>query len=348
MAVLADRAVIHIGTQKTGTSSLQSWLASHRPLLASAGFFYPHSCKWSDDHSHNSLPAAMLKDESLQGGGEYVCLLDELLAEIDSQPRMNMILSSEMLEKAPRFAPRHVVKLLESLRARFRHIEVVYCLRTPSILADSIFRQWVQSYETRFAGDPLAMAEREIPNLNFTAIAQTWLDTGCISQIRGFWYEGHAPGAHLLRALRLLGLGLDVDLERVGHAEWENRSLDGRLLQIKHALNRNLSDKTAHDAFLAALRLVAKRHPSWSTRTTIFDSTSLAAFEAKCARHVFEQNIQMSDGGEAYRPKATDSVVPDLFVPLDIPGAMALLRRLADQGEPAPLQCLDVFQIPSN
>jgi len=341
MAALAERAVLHIGTQKTGTSALQTWLARNRPLIAGAGMLYPLSCKWLHDDSHNGLAAAMLRDQRLAEGGHTARLLSELADEIDSQPGLNLILSSEMLEKAPRFAPDALMKLLDVLRGRFRFIEVVYCLRPPSELVDSIFRQWVQDHGTRFAGDPLALAEAELPQLDFSAIARAWLETGRIARIRGFWYEGHAPDAHLRRSLRLLGLRTAQEWRAQAHADWQNPSLDGRLLQIKHALNPHLADPVIHEAFLAALRRVAERQPAWCARTTIFDPESLAAFNAKCSGRDMSYAIQMSNGGEAYRARLGDAQVPSRFLPIEPDMALRLLGDLAQEGEPAPLHCFE-------
>jgi hypothetical protein len=37
------KLILHIGTHKTGTTSLQAWLANNREALAANGVSYPHA-----------------------------------------------------------------------------------------------------------------------------------------------------------------------------------------------------------------------------------------------------------------------------------------------------------------
>ncbi|PVY21427.1 hypothetical protein C7413_1372 [Paraburkholderia silvatlantica] len=81
------RCFLHIGTHKTGTSSIQRSLAQVPSLLSKAGFYFPNSGKWTPDSGHHGFAVAA----SLS---EYEALADSLIDEIALIPH-HIILSSE-------------------------------------------------------------------------------------------------------------------------------------------------------------------------------------------------------------------------------------------------------------
>src|SRR5690606_40699353 len=58
--VRVDRIVLHIGTEKTGTSSIQHFLSKNRAALAAEGFVYPQFTG-ADGGSQWGVVAAVLK-----------------------------------------------------------------------------------------------------------------------------------------------------------------------------------------------------------------------------------------------------------------------------------------------
>ena len=81
---------VHIGTMKTGTTTLQSFLYSNRAHLLRHGYLYPLSIKARSDefHSHNPLAAAP--------PGTY---LEALQAEVRAAGVPHLIISSENLQR---------------------------------------------------------------------------------------------------------------------------------------------------------------------------------------------------------------------------------------------------------
>lgn len=142
------RCILHIGTEKTGTTALQTALSSQRSYLSSNGVWY---AKTPGDFNCRSLAAAFTR---LGSRDDYILkfgltepekfaewrrkLLDEIRQEITTaRDRCNSyILSSEHFSsKVMRDAD--VTDLAEYLRSEFEDIRVVCYLRRQDLMATS-------------------------------------------------------------------------------------------------------------------------------------------------------------------------------------------------------------------
>ena len=87
------RIILHIGRHKSGTSSLQNWLATQRPVLHEQGILYPHSGS-NNRIAHHAL-AVELSPRQSEGKllGE---LIDGIKEEYDGEH--TLLLSSEGLQ----------------------------------------------------------------------------------------------------------------------------------------------------------------------------------------------------------------------------------------------------------
>jgi hypothetical protein len=83
--ILMRRCYLHIGTHKTGTSSIQRSLA--QAPLPEAGFYFPNTGKWTTDSGHHGLASAA-------SSVEHDALVDSLIEEISLVP-YDIVLSSE-------------------------------------------------------------------------------------------------------------------------------------------------------------------------------------------------------------------------------------------------------------
>ena len=181
------RCVLHIGTEKTGTTALQSALSSQRKQLARAGVYYARS---PGDFNCRSLVAAFTPlnipdDYKLQHelteqekfARWRQSLLDEILNEINRVrgKHHTYVLSSE------HFSSRVTTKedvdaLADYLRTGFDDIEVVCYLRRQDLMATSRINEGLRAgFSQRWF--PKIKTDSGLPSLyNYQALIQRWSD----------------------------------------------------------------------------------------------------------------------------------------------------------------------------
>lgn len=168
-----DRCVVHIGVEKTGTTSIQEWLARNRDTLAAGGFFVPRA----PGKFHHERLAAYAQDDgkaddtrarALTGyGGDLaafrVGLEHDLHAEAAAAPAnvRTLIVSSEHLHSRLTTVEekRRLKALLQPLAAR---IEVLVYLRRQDRLSLSAFSTWAKTGARNYA-TPLTIRGRHTP-----------------------------------------------------------------------------------------------------------------------------------------------------------------------------------------
>lgn len=135
---MARDLILHIGTTKTGSTSIQYALASLRPALAAAGVYYPTS---PGEVAHHILPAAFVPEETLShfraagwNGLPPKNRLDlfraEFAAEMQAIPAglHRCVLSSELIS-ARLHETAQVQAMADFLRPYFDRIQVVVYIR---------------------------------------------------------------------------------------------------------------------------------------------------------------------------------------------------------------------------
>src|SRR6185437_15701113 len=126
------RYVLHIGTNKTGTSTLQDYLGTQRPELLSLGIWYPEI--GSFPYAHHDLAYAIKKNDF----GEYGLSHDLISEERAPEGTTTTIVSSEAF---------HTIRDVESIAAIFppdRTTVVLYLREHLSYLA-SWYREAAQA-----------------------------------------------------------------------------------------------------------------------------------------------------------------------------------------------------------
>jgi hypothetical protein len=115
---------LHIGTSKTGTSSLQFFLHNNRESLARLGYLYP-----SQNKTHHNLAFILLGDSK---ASDRVDTWKDILAEIDNSPLNNIIISSEFfseinnldsLEKIAAYLAKYQIKIIVYLKRQDKKVE---------------------------------------------------------------------------------------------------------------------------------------------------------------------------------------------------------------------------------
>jgi hypothetical protein len=129
------RCFIHVGTHKTGTTSLQYALSTRSQKLEGFGFYYPRLGRPSvAPHAHHNFAWEISKDDRFQKASGSI---DDLLAEVADVPH-NVILSSEDFECSAHH-PEQFTSFIERLKERqFEVIFIVY-FRNQIEYAESLY-----------------------------------------------------------------------------------------------------------------------------------------------------------------------------------------------------------------
>jgi hypothetical protein len=133
---------LHIGTHKTGTSSIQRALALQPEKLAEAGWFFPVTGQWDRDSGQHGLAAR--KSSTSQRA-----LLDSLISEISAIPQ-NIILSSEEFTCMLWHNPAGFQEMVDRLSNTVDQITVVLYLRRQTDFLES---NYIERLKSRFCLD---------------------------------------------------------------------------------------------------------------------------------------------------------------------------------------------------
>ncbi len=161
------RAILHIGTEKTGTTSLQAALSEHRDALAEAGIRYPVLGP-QNAHSALALFACGAEDDlfymrQLSGVPEAMPLREarpliagRLGKEVAEHPDATFVLSAELLSSWLSTGTK-VARLKRLLDRYFDEIRVICYLRRWDRFATSLYSTYLRNGGTEpFAFDLLA------------------------------------------------------------------------------------------------------------------------------------------------------------------------------------------------
>lgn len=142
------RLFLHVGTHKTGTTSIQTFAARNRSTLYERGLYYPgfDTIGLEPRRSHLSLIGGLYgigKNNPLSED-EAQSFFQSLRRWDESQESMDVLLSAENIV---RLRPRKRRHFFRRLRAEFPKAEIipVCALRRQDDLADSLYRTTVRS-----------------------------------------------------------------------------------------------------------------------------------------------------------------------------------------------------------
>jgi hypothetical protein len=168
-------ALLHIGTPKTGTTSIQRWLAHAQEEGSLAPVSYP---LWGDDHNHQRLMVLYKPYEDLSpamrhsyspGGRRYMRMRQRYREFLFSELRTASaaVLSAE--SASDRLTPPLIARLREDLESvGFRECHIVLYVRDPADFFLSRAQQELKMAVRSFDMDPATF------RYDFLGIATTW------------------------------------------------------------------------------------------------------------------------------------------------------------------------------
>jgi hypothetical protein len=160
---LSERRVfLHIGLPKTGTTSLQTFLARNRALLREGGFEYPEVATNPAGNAHHNLTWKLLGSESYAPDRGT---LEEFIRHASALPRSipNLVVSSEGFSHYISLAApsgNAFTAWLKELSASFGAITVVVGMRPFFEFAESMYLQVVRTGEVKIGWSEAARGHR--------------------------------------------------------------------------------------------------------------------------------------------------------------------------------------------
>ncbi|MDA5558275.1 hypothetical protein [Shimia sp. MMG029] len=136
---------IHIGTQKTGSTSIQAHLWAHQKALKAQGVNYVQAGRKRAAHNQIAIT---------ERNGDIQPLLEKVVQEIDALPDHTHIISSEMFFR-PSIAAALAAHLPEHQKQR---VKLVTYLRRQDKFLEAMYKQTLKN--GRFRGSPAKYAQQ--------------------------------------------------------------------------------------------------------------------------------------------------------------------------------------------
>jgi hypothetical protein len=179
----------HIGTHKTGSTSIQRFLARADDALAQQGILYPEAGRpdtdWSDQYGQHELYWSIVGKRGIDDEQVW----NELRREIDEYGGRRVVVSAEGFEGC---APEDIRRIVSHLAPHPIHV-VVY-LRPPVHFLRSAYKQRVKmgTYSDSF----VRFVKEMIPRCNYLDLVSRWEQFDGVESvdIRLFEKVKHDPG----------------------------------------------------------------------------------------------------------------------------------------------------------
>lgn len=237
------RLIIHIGTQKTGTSVLQEFCSTNRDLLLKQGINYSlHGLGLSKTASHhaNHLLAHHMADGWLTSKfpeGEFSRVWKEFIPSVlNCDPNQTILISSEHFYKAGIMSPTSIQKIRDNLPGV--DVQIVVYLRRPDTFALS---NWAHSVKTnrnfRMSFEDYAMSTQFGALLNYEQNIAAWTNVFGSENItvKIFNREYFKNGDIIDDFFDVIGVKRTQEFKNVGNV---NVSLSPLTLEMLHNLDR--------------------------------------------------------------------------------------------------------------
>lgn len=183
---MKPRLIVHIGTHKTGSTTLQTLMAAQRRELAEAGFCYPttgHTRNPVNQPLNASVWKHQLLAHALVHPDERLFVKEHarLVAEFTTSGQTTMVLSAEGLS-GPRPKKHKSLVRMQRFATDF-DIEIICLVRRQDSFVESLWNQRCKMGKNgvhidRYADNPLIRA-----HMTYTAMLDQWATLGTVKVI---------------------------------------------------------------------------------------------------------------------------------------------------------------------
>jgi len=249
---------LHIGTEKTGTTSVQNFFAAHREVLQKHGILYPRSVGRENHRAlavlaQNRTGTALWEKLGIRDTGEFVRFRQEvevsLADELAAGGAPKTIMSNEHCSSRLR-SDAEVEALRRFLAQFFDEIYVVVYLRRQDDFVVSTYSTEVRLGDT----EPLAFPKDKVisSRYDYWELLSRWARVFGRDRVicRKFEQSGLVAGNVIDDVLRATGIGsipgCDTNLSR-------NVSLDAECLEFLRLMNRHADPSWKTRRFIEAL-----------------------------------------------------------------------------------------------
>lgn len=235
---------LHIGTNKTGTSSIQAFLSQNPELLAQNGFLYPHTGR---DYTYKAAhhPFAELGRSFPRHMAEQA---DKMVQEAEGQNLDSIILSSEAFHTV------HASIVAQALRGH--EVQIIAFLRPHLEYYSSWYREAVKSKNASLPLDGFVSSVYQ----PYHYWLEYWTSAFGDTNITVIEYN-KSKLSSTYQLLNTLGFSKNV-IKKFPEPIKYNPSISGNLLYTKRLLNRHVTLTTAQSLIPEVLTL-SQLHPSF-------------------------------------------------------------------------------------
>jgi hypothetical protein len=175
------RLILHIGTHKTATSTLQALMAKERQNLLAQGFCYPSTTHavYADQGKHIALSRALVEDDAA-----FLREYGQLVQEFRASGCHTMVLSEEGLSSPAKLNNNHLQRM-KAVVADF-DIEVVCFLRRQDYFAESLWNQRCKNGRTKKHIDSFVTQPLVIRHMTYKTMLDEWAVFGTV---KAFGFE---------------------------------------------------------------------------------------------------------------------------------------------------------------
>ena len=170
---------LHIGTHKTGSSSIQHWLKENRSLLEADGYYYPieGAYFYPPEASASLLAHAMLERRPSYIGNTVIdrnsCVSD-IGRDIKNSSCKSVIVSSEHFSHAKKIE--EVKNIFDLFSDLFEKMTVIVYLRRQDHRLESSWSQNAKSGAITLSFDEILNQHLSSPNWNYFELMAPWVE----------------------------------------------------------------------------------------------------------------------------------------------------------------------------
>jgi hypothetical protein len=287
------RLVLHIGTEKTGTTSIQHFMSQNRQALLAQGVMYPHIGQRKD--AHFDLVNAL---HPLDNNGKYMEFLapvndtslhlwDKLAECIKAHPDKTIVISAE------HFSSRLRSKALAFIRDFFKHHniepEIIIYLRPQADYIESSYSTEIKAGSPKVFPKVMEQYQSQPLRYDYKKLIDLWSGFFGKKALKLIPYEKSSIGDDIrLSFLAALGvtdtLSLDFSQGKLNE-KWSNPMLE--FARLANARMKNIVGQERHDFMTFAQQLIdSELQPQRARLMTQTQHDEVIAFYAESNRQL--------------------------------------------------------------